>query len=84
MRSELEPTAEEAIETQSKRVENSSVDGTPAENNQYESETKNYLNPNLFDDVKTVLRSEMTDEKSTNQLTPDQEVAYSKNIGRNI
>ena len=80
MRSELEPTAEEAIETPSKRVDNSSVDGTPAENNQYESETKNYLNPNLFDDVKTVLRSEMTDEKSTNQLTPDQEVAYSKTL----
>ena len=65
MRSELEPTAEEAIETPSNRVDNSSVDGTPAENNQYESETKNYLNPNLFDDVKTVLRSEMIDEKST-------------------
>ena len=30
--------------------------------------------------MKTVLRSEMTDEKSTNQLTPDQEVAYSKTL----
>ena len=80
MRSELESTAEEVIETPTQSVENSSVIETPAETTKKENDIKNYLNPNLFDDIKTVLRSDMGDEKQKNELTPDQELAYSKTL----
>ena len=80
MRSELKSTAEEVIETPTQSVENSSVIETPAETTKKENDIKNYLNPNLFDDIKTVLRSDMGDEKQKNELTPDQELAYSKTL----
>ena len=80
MRSELESTAEEVIETPTQSVENSSVIETPAETTKKDNDVKNYLNPNLFDDIKTVSRSDMGDEKLKNELTPDQELAYSKTL----
>ena len=80
MRSELKSTAEEVIETPTQSVENSSVIETPAETTKKDNDVKNYLNPNLFDDIKTVLRSDMGDEKQKNELTPDQELAYSKTL----
>ena len=80
MRSEIESTAEEVIETSNEDVENASVIETPAVITKNENKIKNYLNPNLFDDIKTVLRSDMGDDKLKNELTPDQEVAYSKTL----
>lgn len=80
MRSEIESTAEEVIETSNEDVENASVIETPAVITKDENKIKNYLNPNLFDDIKTVLRSDMGDDKLKNELTPDQEVAYSKTL----
>ncbi len=80
MKSEIETTAEEVIETPNDDVENASVIETPAVITEEENKIKNYLNPNLFDDIKTVLRSDMGDDKLKNELTPDQELAYSKTL----
>ena len=80
MRSEIESAAEEVIKTPNEGVENTSVIETPAVISKKEDKIKNYLNPNLFDGIKTVLRSDMGDDKLKNELTPDQEAAYSKTL----
>ncbi len=80
MTSEIDNTVEEVVKTPNKGVESTSADQAPSVGIEQEKQPKNYLDPNLFEDIKVVSRSEMDNENLDTVLTTDQEAAYSKTI----
>ncbi|HJM33707.1 MAG TPA: 30S ribosomal protein S1, partial [Candidatus Marinimicrobia bacterium] len=54
-----------------------SAEETPTAPAEIVAETKNYLNPELFDDIRVVARSEMTEAIDPEVIDPELEKAYS-------
>ena len=74
---EVEQAVEEASEILVESTEDVSAEETPTAPAELVAETKNYLNPELFDDIRVVARSEMTEAIETEVIDPELEKAYS-------
>ena len=74
---EVEQAVEEASEVLVESTEDVSAEETPTAPAELVAETKNYLNPELFDDIRVVARSEMTEAIETEVIDPELEKAYS-------
>ena len=74
---EIEQAVEEASEVLVESTEDVSAEETPTAPAELVAETKNYLNPELFDDIRVVARSEMTEAIETEVIDPELEKAYS-------
>ena len=74
---EVEQAVEEASEVLVESTEDVSAEETPTAPAELVAETKNYLNPELFDDIRVVARSEMTEAIETGVIDPELEKAYS-------
>ena len=74
---EVEQTVEEASEILIESTEDVSAEETPTAPAELVAETKNYLNPELFDDIRVVARSEMTEAIDPEVIDPELEKAYS-------
>ncbi|MED5317025.1 MAG: S1 RNA-binding domain-containing protein [Candidatus Neomarinimicrobiota bacterium] len=74
---EVEQAAEEASEVLVESTEDVSAEETPTAPAEFVAETKNYLNPELFDDIRVVARSEMTEAIDPEVIDPELEKAYS-------
>ena len=58
---EVEQAVEETSEVLVESTEDVSAEETPTAPAKIVAETKNYLNPELFDDIRVVAQSEMTE-----------------------
>ena len=74
---EVEQAVEEASEILVESTEDVSAEETPTAPAELVAETKNYLNPELFDDIRVVARSEMTEAIDPEVIDPELEKAYS-------
>ena len=74
---EVEQAVEEASEILVESTEDVSAEETPTAPAELVAETKNYLNPELFDDIRVVARSEMTEAIEPEVIDPELEKAYS-------
>ena len=74
---EIEQAVEEASEVLVESTEDVSAEETPTAPAELVAETKNYLNPELFDDIRVVARSEMTEAIEPGGIDPELEKAYS-------
>ena len=74
---EVEQAMEEASEVLVESTEDVSAEETPTAPAELVAETKNYLNPELFDDIRVVARSEMTEAIEPGVIDPELEKAYS-------
>ena len=74
---EVEQAVEEASEVLVESTEDVSAEETPTAPAELVAETKNYLNPELFDDIRVVARSEMTEAIDPEVIDPELEKAYS-------
>ena len=74
---EVEQAVEEASEILVESTEDVSAEETPTAPAELVAETKNYLNPELFDDIRVVARSEMTEAIEPDVIDPELEKAYS-------
>jgi len=74
---EVEQAVEEASEILVESTEDVSAEETPTAPAELVAETKNYLNPELFDDIRVVARSEMTEAIDPDVIDPELEKAYS-------
>ncbi len=74
---EVEQAVEEASEVLVESTEDVSAEETPTAPAELVAETKNYLNPELFDDIRVVARSEMTEAFEPGVIDPELEKAYS-------
>ena len=74
---EVEQAVEEASEVLVESTEDVSAEETPTAPAELVAETKNYLNPELFDDIRVVARSEMTEAIEPDVIDPELEKAYS-------
>ena len=74
---EIEQAVEEASEVLVESTEDVSAEETPTAPAELVAETKNYLNPELFDDIRVVARSEMTEAIEPGVIDPEMEKAYS-------
>lgn len=74
---EVEQAVEEASEVLVESTEDVSAEETPTAPAELVAETKNYLNPELFDDIRVVARSEMTEAIEPGVIDPELEKAYS-------
>ena len=74
---EVEQAVEEASEILVESTEDVSAEETPTAPAEIVAETKNYLNPELFDDIRVVARSEMTEAIDPEVIDPELEKAYS-------
>ena len=74
---EVEQAVEEASEMLIESTEDVSAEETPTAPAELVAETKNYLNPELFDDIRVVARSEMTEAIEPGVIDPELEKAYS-------
>ena len=74
---EVEQAVEEASEILVESTEDVSAEETPTAPAELVAETKNYLNPELFDDIRVVARSEMTEAIEPGVIDPELEKAYS-------
>tara|TARA_B100001079_G_scaffold189382_1_gene163356 strand:- start:37 stop:1986 length:1950 start_codon:yes stop_codon:yes gene_type:complete len=74
---EVEQAVEEASEILIESTEDVSAEETPTAPAELVAETKNYLNPELFDDIRVVARSEMTEAIDPEVIDPELEKAYS-------
>ena len=74
---EIEQAVEEASEVLVESTEDVSAEETPTAPAELVAETKNYLNPELFDDIRVVARSEMTEAIEPGVIDPELEKAYS-------
>ena len=74
---EVEQAVEEASEILVESTEDVSAEETPTAPAEPVAETKNYLNPELFDDIRVVARSEMTEAIEPGVIDPELEKAYS-------
>ena len=74
---EVEQAVEEASEVLVESTEDVSAEETPTAPAELVAETKNYLNPELFDDIRVVARSEMTEAIEPGGIDPELEKAYS-------
>lgn len=74
---EVEQAVEEASEVLVESTEDVSAEETPTAPAELVAETKNYLNPELFDDIRVVARSEMTEAIEPGVINPELEKAYS-------
>ena len=74
---EIEQAVEEASEVLVESTEDVSAEETPTAPAELVAETKNYLNPELFDDIRVVARSEMTEAIDPEVIDPELEKAYS-------
>jgi len=74
---EVEQAVEEASEVLVESTEDVSAEETPTAPAELVAETKNYLNPELFDDIRVVARSEMTEAIEPEVIDPELEKAYS-------
>lgn len=74
---EIEQAVEEASEVLVESTEDVSAEETPTAPAELVAETKNYLNPELFDDIRVVARSEMTEAIEPDVIDPELEKAYS-------
>ena len=74
---EVEQAVEEASEILIESTEDVSAEETPTAPAELVAETKNYLNPELFDDIRVVARSEMTEAIEPGVIDPELEKAYS-------
>ena len=74
---EVEQAVEEASEVLVESTEAVSAEETPTAPAELVAETKNYLNPELFDDIRVVARSEMTEAIAPEVIDPELEKAYS-------
>ena len=74
---EVEQAVEEASEVFVESTEDVSAEETPTAPAELVAETKNYLNPELFDDIRVVARSEMTEAIEPGVINPELEKAYS-------
>ncbi|MEC7746588.1 MAG: 30S ribosomal protein S1 [Candidatus Neomarinimicrobiota bacterium] len=74
---EVEQAVEETSEVLVESTEDVSAEETPTAPAEIVAETKNYLNPELFDDIRVVARSEMTEAIDPEVIDPELEKAYS-------
>ena len=74
---EVEQAVEETSEVLVESTEDVSAEETPTAPAELVAETKNYLNPELFDDIRVVARSEMTEAIDPDVIDPELEKAYS-------
>ena len=74
---EVEQAVEETSEVLEESTEDVSAEETPTAPAEIVAETKNYLNPELFDDIRVVARSEMTEAIDPEVIDPELEKAYS-------
>ena len=74
---EVEQAVEETSEVLVESTEDVSAEETPTAPAELVAETKNYLNPELFDDIRVVARSEMTEAIDPEVIDPELEKAYS-------
>ena len=74
---EVEQAVEEISEVLVESTEDVSAEETPTAPAEIVAETKNYLNPELFDDIRVVARSEMTEAIDPEVIDPELEKAYS-------
>jgi small subunit ribosomal protein S1 len=73
----VEQAVEETSEVLVESTEDVSAEETPTAPAEIVAETKNYLNPELFDDIRVVARSEMTEAIDPEVIDPELEKAYS-------
>ena len=73
---EVEQAVEEVSEVLVESTEDVSAGETPTAPAEPVAETKNYLNPELFDNIRVIERSEMTETNETEILDPELEKAY--------
>ncbi|MEE3203869.1 MAG: 30S ribosomal protein S1 [Candidatus Neomarinimicrobiota bacterium] len=74
---EVEQAVEETSEVLVESTEDVSAEESPTAPAEIVAETKNYLNPELFDDIRVVARSEMTEAIDPEVIDPELEKAYS-------
>tara|TARA_Y100000590_G_scaffold467019_1_gene644353 strand:+ start:162 stop:2111 length:1950 start_codon:yes stop_codon:yes gene_type:complete len=73
---ELEQAVEEVSELLVESTEDVSAEETPTAPAEPVAEIKNYLNPELFDNIRVIERSEMTETNETEIIDPELEKAY--------
>ena len=77
MTSEIDNTVEEVVKTPNKGVESISADQAPSVGIEQEKQPKNYLDPNLFEDIKVVSQKGLMIIVSLSWfLTVQQELPY--------
>ena len=74
---EIEQVVEEVSDLTIESIDDSSGKKAPTTPAETVAETKNYLNPDLFNDIRVVSRSEISETTDSDFIDPDLEKAYS-------